>query len=190
MEIQRRVTYRQRRRTVHLQSAIYDNRLLALYQRVLMHHHVAHLHGIPGMSLQHQLLLHTALQPEHQLILHQLRLQRPILRCRQFHEHADAVALSHLQIGDHRAQRIIQVRPVHVHAETRLVALSQSDALQPDAVTISVIHPKIIRSRPHGRKHRVHLQRVNRKRQPGRRTRRKRVVVLTAHQGHQYSEEK
>ena len=160
VEIERRTPQRQRGSRVDAQSAIDDDGLAALYQRVMADDDVAQQQRIPRPATQADPLLHAALEGEQEVVLDHLGLGLIILRGRQLHEDADTVALAHLEVGDDGAQRIVEIGAVDVDAESRLVALPQPDAAQAQSVARAVVDPEVVGPRPDGGEDGVHQHRV------------------------------
>ena len=128
--------------TVYTQSAIDNHRLWGDNNRVVADNEMMTELGIPGVGSEVHLLFRTAFEQEHQVVLNELGLFTSVPFGGEFHEHADAVSLSHIKPRHLASRGIVEMGTVDVHSESGLIALFESHLLQPQSVVALVVDPE------------------------------------------------
>ena len=176
--------------TIHLDSAIDDNRfLIAIGIRLTKHQFLTsfHLHilqslGIPRHRPQVDFLLSTTFQGEDQVILNQLRFVLLLQSRSQLHKDTNAITLANLHVTSLIPRCLPEIRSIHIDTEALLVAALQTDIATADTLPRTVVHPHRLGRSRHIRKSRVELHGVGGERQQVRLRDREVLVIHTGRQ--------
>ena len=148
MEVERAILDGQDSSSSNLYAAIDDDRCRRLNGLAFRNFHITPLCGIPAIGTQVDLLLHPTLQGKQQVVLYQLRIGGQILRSRNLHKYANAVAFAYLQIISYG----IEEGTINIDTETRLSTTFQAHGTQTQTIARLVMYPEAIGRRRDGSK--------------------------------------